>query len=336
MSAPTTSSTVAGSRFRAAHEADWTRLDALLARAERRSVRALDDDDLLALPLLYRTALSSLASARATSLDRSLIIYLEQLCARAYFQLYGPAEPAAAQVIRFFRHDWPAAVRGLWRETLAALVLTLAGVIAGYLLVRGEASWFYGLVPDGLAGGRAPGASAATLRATLHPKDEQGMLAVFAAFLFTHNAQIAIFSFALGIAFGVPTALLIAYNGLSLGAMMAVFAGRGVGVEFAQWLAIHGTTELFAVILAGAAGFRIGAALAFPGRQARLDAALDAGRAGATVMLGTVLMLAVAGLLEGIGRQTIDGGNARALIGVVMLGAWLLYFYLPRSRDDAR
>ncbi|WP_333963338.1 hypothetical protein [Sphingomonas aurantiaca] len=82
------------SRFRAAHEVDWTRLERLLTRIEKRSVRVLSDDDLLALPLLYRSTLSSLSVARETSLDRALIAYLEQLCARAYFQLYGVSDSA--------------------------------------------------------------------------------------------------------------------------------------------------------------------------------------------------------------------------------------------------
>jgi uncharacterized membrane protein SpoIIM required for sporulation len=330
---------VNASRFRAAHEADWARLDALVARVEKRSVRTLSDDDLLALPLLYRTALSSLAAARATSLDRALVAYLEQLCTRAYFQIYGSTGSAGTQILRFFRHDWPAAVRDLWRETLAMLLLTIGAAVAAYLLVRADPAWFYGIMPDAMAEGRDPGATAQTLRATLHrgPADRgEGGLVTFATFLFTHNAQIAIFSFALGLAFGVPTILLIAYNGLSLGAIVAVFVSKGVGVDFVEWLAIHGTTELFAVILSGAAGLRIGLALAFPGRRTRLDAAVEAGRSGARVMMGAVLMLAVAGLLEGIGRQTIDTGAIRAAIGGAMLIAWLLFFYLPRSRRDAR
>lgn len=327
---------VNASRFRAAHEADWERLDALITRAEKKSVRALGDDDLLALPLLYRTALSSLASARATSLDRALVGYLEQLCTRAYFQLYGPPSSARTQVRRFFTHDWPAAVRSVWRETLASLLLTIAAALAGFLLVRADPSWFYGIIPQAMAGGRDPTATAEALRATLHGSGGESALATFATFLFTHNAQIAIFSFALGLAFGVPTALLIGFNGVSLGAMMAVFADKGVGLEFAAWLAIHGTTELFAVVLAGAAGFRLGLALAFPGRLARSDAAIAAGRSGATVMVGTVIMLAIAGLLEGIGRQTIDGDLARAAVGAAMLAGWLLYFYLPRRRDGPR
>ena len=326
------------SRFRAAHEADWARLEALIGTIERRSVRALGDDDLLALPLLYRTALSSLAGARATSLDRGLVGYLEQLCTRAYFQLYGPPGSPWRQVAAFFAHGWPAAVRALWRETLAMALLTAGAAIAAFLLVRGDPSWFYGIMPDAMTDGRDPTATAASLRATLHghgPDRNEGALVTFATALFTHNAQIAISAFALGLAFGVPTILLIVYNGLTLGAFLAVFVEKGLGIDCAQWLAIHGTTELFAITLAGAAGLHIGLSLAFPGRQTRLDAATAAGRRAAVVMMGAVVMLLVAGLLEGIGRQTIDSGPLRAAIGCAMLTGWLLYFYLPGRRDVA-
>jgi len=204
--------------------------------------------------------------------------------------------------------------------------------VVGYVLVRGDPSWFFGIVGDGMAQGRDPSASAESLRQTLYDTKGQDALATFAAFLFTHNAQIAIFAFALGFAFGVPTVLLIVYNGLTLGAFLAVFAPKGLGFGFVGWIMIHGTTEMFAIILSGAAGFRIGTAIAFPGRQARMDAAVTAGKTGATVMAGTVVMLAVAGVLEGIGRQTVTADLSRYAIGLAMLVGWLLYFYLPRGR----
>jgi uncharacterized membrane protein SpoIIM required for sporulation len=223
-------------------------------------------------------------------------------------------------------------VQSIWRETIVAFVLTVAGGLVGYLLVAADPGWFYGIIPESLAQGRDPSASAQTLRATLYGQ-HQDMLATFATALFTHNAQIAIFAFALGFAFAVPTALLIVYNGLMLGAMMAVFVPKGLGPNFAGWLMIHGTTELFAIMLAGAAGFRIGTAIAFPGRHARGDAAVRAGRSAAVAMAGAVMMLAIAGLLEGIGRQTVLNDGMRYLIGTAMLIGWLVYFYLPRNRD---
>jgi uncharacterized membrane protein SpoIIM required for sporulation len=320
---------VNASRFRAAHEADWERLDRLVTRIEKRSIRALSDDDILALPLLYRTTLSSLAVARDTSLDRGLIVYLEQLSTRAYFQIYGVQTSAWRQLGDFFARGWPAAVQSLWRETLVCVFLTLASAVVAYLLVRGDPSWFYGIIPEALANGRDPSAGAEALRRTLYDRHDD-MLATFATYLFTHNSQIAIFAFALGFAFAVPTVLLILYNGLMLGAFFAVFAEKGLTFSLGGWLAIHGTTELFAINIAGAAGIRLGMAIAFPGRDTRTEAAVRAGRSAAIAMAGAVVMLAVAGLLEGIGRQTIVDDASRYLIGAAMLAGWLTYFYMPR------
>jgi hypothetical protein len=50
-------------------------------------------------------------------------------------------------------------------------------------------------------------------------------------------------------------------------------------------------------------------------------------------MAGTVVMLMVAGMLEGIGRQLVDDTATRYAIGLTMLAGWLVYFYLPRKRD---
>lgn len=325
---------VNASRFRAAHEADWERLERLVARMEKRSIRALSDDDILALPLLYRTTLSSLAVARDTSLDRSLVLYLEQLTTRAYFQIYGVQTSVWSQLGHFFSRGWPQAVQSLWKETLVCVLLDVAACVVAYLLVRSDPSWFYAIVPEGLAGGRDPAASAEALRQTLYARQED-MLATFATYLFTHNSQIAIFAFALGFAFAVPTILLILYNGLMLGAFIAVFAAKGLAFNLGGWLFIHGTTELFAIAIAGAAGLRIGTAIAFPGRDSRTESAVRAGRTAALAMAGAVIMLAIAGLLEGIGRQTIVDDFSRYAIGTAMLAGWLAYFYMPRKGGDA-
>ncbi len=317
---------VNATRFRQAHQGDWERLQGIISHIERKSLRSLSDEDLLALPGLYRTTLSSLSVARDTSLDRALITYLEQLCTRAYFQIYGVKTPPLRQLSRFFLKGWPEAVQSLWRETLFCILLTFGAAVLAYFLIRTDPSLYYSIIPEGLASGRTPSASAEFLRSTLYSKDKD-WLGTFATFLFTHNSQIAIFAFALGFAFAVPTVLLILYNGLMIGAIFAVFSAKGLGLNLLGWLMIHGTSEIFAICLSGAAGIRIGLAIAFPGRASRMDAAVDAGRTAATVMAGTILMLAVAGFLEGVARQTINNDSLRMLIGSSVLVAWLAYFY---------
>ncbi|HEX8667682.1 MAG TPA: stage II sporulation protein M [Allosphingosinicella sp.] len=318
--------------LRAEREAEWLRLDELLTICEKKSPRALSDEDLAALPVLYRSALSSLSVARETTLDLELVTYLEGLCARAYFFLYGVRTSAPQRLWLFFARDWPDAVRSLWRETLAAALLTLVGVLVGYLLVEGDPSWFGSFVPEELTGGRNFSADRGFLRGTLYDREDASALGLFATFLFTHNAQVAILCFALGFAFGVPTTLLLVYQGTTLGAFVALFAAQQLGFELGGWLMIHGSTELFAIVLAGAAGFRIGWGVVFPGNVSRLTAASASGKLAATAMVGVVLMLSVAGLLEGYGRQLILSDIARYAIGLGMLTLWLTYFYRPRRR----
>ncbi len=320
-------------RFRRERETTWLRLEELLRKIENRSVGSLNDEEMLALPALYRATLSSLSVARATSLDQALVEYLEALSARAYFFVYGARTTLAERIGDFFVKDWPRTVRGMWRETLTAALIIAAGAVAAYFMVRLDPSLYYAFVPSELAQGRDPSASAEELSQTIYHKiDPNEALSVFATFLFTHNAQVSLFAFALGVAFCLPSVMLIAHNGAMLGAMFAVFAGHGLGFEFGGWIFIHGVTELFAVTLAGAAGLRVGWAVAFPGDLSRLEAAERAGRQGGVAMIGVIIMLMVAGVLEGFGRQLIQDDVARWSIAGTSAVLWGLYFYIPRAR----
>jgi len=324
-------------RFRAEREDDWRRLERLLDRAERSGVRKLRPAELLEIPVLYRQALSSLSVARAISLDQGLTDYLEALCARAYFFVYGARTSPWSRIAGFFRHDWPAAVQSLWRETLVAAAITALAALVAFGLVIREPDWFYSFVPQALAAGREPQATTAFLLSTLHGSGgHKDGLDVMATFLFTHNSQIALFAFAFGFAFCILTAVLLLSNGATLGAFLALFAQHGLTLPAVGWLMIHGVTELFAVTLAGAAGLSIGWAVAFPGARTRVDAVMQVGRRGAVVMAGVVVMLFFAAVLEGFARQLVEADWGRYAIAAATALIWGLYFYLPRPKAPAR
>jgi uncharacterized membrane protein SpoIIM required for sporulation len=316
--------------FRSEREKDWKAFEELITRAEKYSPKVLTDDELLSLPVLYRSTLSALSVARATSLDNALIAYLESLCLRGYFYLYGARRGLIERIADFFVHDWPGAIRDLWRETIASVALMLIGFIAGFRLVATDKTWYDAIIPADLAGGRDPDATVEWLRMSLYDGGDN-YLSTFAAYLFTHNVQVSILAFALGFALAVPTVLLMLMNGCILGAMFFVFWSKGLGYEFGGWLFIHGSTELFAICIAGAAGMRIGTRIAFPGALSRMRAASKAGRVAASAMVGVAIMLLAAGLLEGFGRQLITSDGLRYLIGGGFLALWLVYFYLVRA-----
>ncbi len=323
-------------RFRLEREADWKRLEAIVSRMEAGRLSRISDEDLLALPVLYRTVASSLSIARETSLDAGTLAYLEGLTQRAWFLVYGPRVGLGGWLRRFFGGGWGRAVRGMGLDLAIALAVMVAGAIVGWMLVASDPGWYSALVPGDGSDPRVPGASRAALRATLYGSQGDDGLGLFAAALFNNNAQVSILAFALGFAFAVPSLLLLVHNMGGLGAMLWLFHGAGLLPDFAAWLMVHGTTELLAILLAGAAGVHIGRSLAFPGELAVLDAAAQAGRRAAQVMVGVVLMLIVAALLEGFARQLIDDALARAAIGLFMLVFWIGYLFAWRPGTPGR
>jgi len=151
---------------------------------------------------------------------------------------------------------------------VATAVLLLGAAIA-FALVRHDTENYFYFVPAALASGRDPDASTDSLRDTLFAGDDDAASTTFAAFLFTHNASVAILTYGLGFLFGVPALLLLLYTGLMLGAMTALFHSRGLAVEWWSWILPHGITELLAICLCGGAALAVSQRLLFPGRRAR-------------------------------------------------------------------
>ncbi len=270
--------------------------------------------------------------ARETSLDAATLAYLEGLVQRAWFQVYGPRQGFARWLRDFLLGGWSRAVRAIWLDICIALFVMVAGAIVGWLLVAQDEEWYYRLVPGGLADTRVPGATREALLATLATEESAAGLSSFAAQLFSNNSAVCILAFALGFAFGIPSLMLMVHNMAMLGALLWLFAGQGLLVEISAWLSVHGTTEIFGILLSGAAGLHIGRAMAFPGTRSVLDAAAEAGRRGAVVMVGVVIMMIVAAILEAFPRQLVEGAGNRFVIGGAMLTFWLSYFFLYRPR----
>ena len=324
--------------FRREREGAWRELERLVAKAERGGLKALSAQELLRLPSLYRGTVSSLSVARSISLDRNLLVYLESLAARAYFVVYGVRSGTLEGLRAFFLRHLPAAVRQAgWPILVAALFMLLGGVV-GFTTTLANGDWFYAYVPADLAGGRTPLASREELREVLYESGDgvAEALYTFATFLFTHNALVGIFAFALGFAFGLPTILLMFYNGLIIGAMAAIYHAKGLSLELWAWLSIHGTTEILAILLCGGAGILLGSSVAFPGRHGRLENLKRNGRKASQVVLGAVVMLFVASLLEGFARQLVVEVTQRYLIAAGALICWALYFLRVGKEDPDR
>ena len=134
--------------FRPEREADWKAFEALLARVEKRAPRSAVGRRAAvaaaALPLGIVVAVGGARDIARQCADRLSRIAVP---ARLFLSLRRTPRTDAQRIADFFLHDWPGAIRDLWRETLVSVALMLVGVGAGFRLVASDKSWFDAIIP---------------------------------------------------------------------------------------------------------------------------------------------------------------------------------------------
>jgi uncharacterized membrane protein SpoIIM required for sporulation len=310
-------------RFERERAADWRRLEAALAQADGRPQR-LGGAGVLELGGLYRAAAADLALARRLFPGNPLTGRLEALVVRARQVVY--ADVGARRSPRAFL------TTGYWRLVRER---RLALAVAAALFVGATAfALVWGILDPDAAAGLVPGAF---IDGAAPPSGDRGLTAsqsaAFSSQIFTNNIQVTFLSFAAGLLFAVGGAFLLAYNGLIFGAVLGVAAANGNLDQVLELVVAHGVLELSCIVVAGAAGLRMGWALVDPGPQTRRAALAAEARPAMAVVLGTAPWLIVAGLVEGYVSPAGWGGAGPYVIGLSLgLAYWSLI--LLRGRPN--
>jgi uncharacterized membrane protein SpoIIM required for sporulation len=311
--------------FVARNQGDWQRLDAL-ARDARRPSR-LPADELSELVHLYQRVGGQLAQARvAYAGDQPLVTRLTMLVNNAHTALYSERTTNPVRAVRVMLIEtFPQAVRHIRWFIAAAAALTFVpwAVFQVWLSISPRA--FDLSAPDAVR--------QAYIDRDFESYYSSKPAAQFATEVFTNNVRVAVLAFALGIFACVLTAALLAYNGANVGMAGGLFTHEGQWERFWGLILPHGLLELSAVIVAGAAGLRIGWCIIDPGDRRRLAALADEGRRMAAVLLGLVLAFLLAATIEAFVTGRPWPTSVRVLIGVVVCFAFWGYVVACAMRN---
>jgi uncharacterized membrane protein SpoIIM required for sporulation len=280
--------------FLAQRRPDWQKLQALLEQVEGSGLRSLDDAQAVEFARLYRRAASDLNQAQTFVSGDATVRYLNGLVARCYLVIHSRERAHFLGFLRKVVLGYPAVFRRCAGHLLLATAIVAAGAAFGFL-----ASYFDSRLAREML---LPNMPMIQPGQTGHAMTT-GQLTGFSSMLFTNNTRVSLVACALGMTWGVGTALLLWYNGLLLGALAAVFAEAGALTDFATGVLPHGVLEIPAVLIGGAAGFVLAQALIRARPWPRLEELAHAGRRALWLVSGCFPLLAAAAVLEaGVAR----------------------------------
>ncbi len=304
----------------------WKRLQELIQKAEQKRITTFSTAELLEVSKLYRQATTDLAMAQTQQLDAELIYFLNDLVSKSYNLIYPTQKISGKQVRQLLLQEFPALVRQNGWLIMLSLLLLCGGFLAGF--------FGYLLAPETITGILPKDIVTQIIERYENnawfnePLQKRPMVSFW---IMQNNILVALNSFAGGMLLGTLTIWALAFNGMLIGAIAAVFWQKGYLLSFWAMILPHGVIELTAIVLAAAGGFILAKSILLPGEYSRSDALKMNGGVAIRFLCGTVFLLVIAALIEGflstISTETIPEIYRllfSGLTGVLLLGYFRL------------
>ena len=302
----------------AARRADWERLDGLTRDVEQKGLKALAPDDLRAFGLLYRRAAADLSTVRSDRTAEALAAYLNRLVSRAHNHVYSGQRTSMLSVWTFLSVEYPRLFRRLLPHVAASVALCLLGALLGTLESMARPQFMRATI--------GPEMVATIERHEMWTKSVLSAKPQESSAIMTNNITVTFMVFAGGILGGLPTILMLFWNGMSVGIISTACAQHGMAGDLWSFVAAHGALELPSIFIAGGAGLRIASGLLFPGLLSRRTALARAGGEAVRLLAGTIPLLFIAGLLEAFLSPTAAPRAVKFAVGALLftgLCTWL-------------
>lgn len=313
--------------FERENNALWLALESWLAQVPNSTLPTRD------VPKAYRQVCHHLALTRARNYSAGLEDRLNRLALAGHRALYASSARGVSNLWQFFARDFPRSVRKNWVSVVLMAVL-LYGPIGGLMLAIH--------ISPPLAYSVLSPSQASSIESMYDPAnrqvggpDSQNNFFMFGFYIF-NNIGIGFRTFAAGVIAGIGTIYVVVTNGIHIGTVFGHLSVNGYGSTLWPFVAGHGAFELNAIVLAGAAGLKLGWSFFAPGRRTRRDALRHAAYAAMPMVYGFTTMLLLAAFIEAFWSSTSwPPAMLKYVVGATLWVLVLAYFAVAgRSRGS--
>ena len=304
----------------------WERLETLLSQSDTAGLRQLSRAELQELALLYRQVAADLSVLRQDATARTYAVHVNQLLARAHHIIYSRRKTSFGTLFRFLRDEYPVIFQRNLVYMAASVAISVACGILGMVATNARPEFMRHFV--------GPAMIATMERHEMWTHSVVTMAPTATSFIMTNNLSVSFMTFAGGITFGFLTLYSLFNNGMMLGVVGAACHHYGMSLALRSFVAAHGSLELPSILIAGAAGLRLGQAMVFPGGYRWKDSIAAGGIEATKLVSGIIPLLVIAGCLEGFFSPSAAPVWLKFTVGGVLftlLNLWLFRPVKPRT-----
>ncbi len=303
----------------------WDRLETLLAQVDSSGLNQLSRGELQELALLYRQVAADLSVLRQDATSRTYAAHVNQLLARAHHRIYSVRKASLGSLLRFLRHEYPAIFRRNIGYVVASVLITLFCGFLGVAVTTAR--------PEFMRHFLGPEMIATMERHEMWTHSIVGVAPTETSLIMTNNLTVSFVTFAGGITFGMLTLYSLFNNGMLLGVIGAACHRYGMSLALWSFVAAHGSLELPSIVIAGAAGLRLGRAMVFPGGFRWKDSIARGGIEATRLVSGIIPLLVIAGFLEGFFSPSAAPVWLKFTVGGALFTLLNLWLFRPATAN---
>ncbi|PKM51824.1 MAG: hypothetical protein CVV02_04230 [Firmicutes bacterium HGW-Firmicutes-7] len=306
------------------YKPQWEQLEEYIKTIDKKGYSNLSAKELKDYLNLMKRVSHHLAYSRTHFTGSPLCQYLNDLSVRAHNHLYVVKKSSFKEFRAYFTGGFAKRIQDNKNYIIAAFLIFIAGFILSYILVLTDINNAQFFLPGEYIQQTDWELSDSAW------KEEQFFF--LSSYVTINNIGVAIKAFVLSITAGVLTTYILFVNGALLGALTSLVAQNSSNILY-YWALIlpHGIIELSAIFISGGAGLRVGKALLIPGQYKRKDALIKNAKEAVMLMPGVILMLIMAGLIEGFLTPANISITFKLIFAAGTAISMVLYMIIPRK-----
>ncbi len=279
---------------------------------------------------VYVEITADLAFSQTHFPNSRITIYLNNLAFALHHEIYRNKREKWGRVFTFWTDEVPQTMYDARRELLISFVVFTISIFIGVLSTANDPNFVRLILGNSYVDMSLENIANGEPMAVYNGSSEVPMFLGITL----NNIMVSFHCFAMGILTSFGTGYILFSNGVMVGAFQTFFYQHGLLWESSLAIFLHGTLELWAIIVAGAAGLALGNGWLFPGTYSRLESFRRGAKRGLKIIVGTVPVFIMAGFIEGFVTRHTDLPTALRLGFILVSLAFILfyYIYLPNKR----